>query len=85
MKLFLSHILYFLGDIISRTIMRLGDGYGYNIYRQLMLWSCDLDSDGKIWKFVNEKTPNKYKNRNKKISNKRKYKFANKKIPNKHD
>jgi hypothetical protein len=83
MKLFLSHILYFLGDIISRTVMQFGRGYGYSIYRQLMLWSCDLDSEGKIWKFVKEKTPNKHKNMNKKISNKRKPKFRNKKMPNK--
>jgi len=62
--------------------MLYGQGYGYSLYRTLMLWSCDLDTKGKIWKFVNEEMPNKTRNRNQKISNKRKYKFANKKTPN---
>lgn len=52
MKLLLSKILYHIGDAISLTTMRLGDGFGYSIYRQIMLWSCSLDTEGKIWKFV---------------------------------
>lgn len=54
MKLFISKILYYIGDFISLTTMKWGDGYGYSIYRQVMLWSCDLDSDGKIWKYVKQ-------------------------------
>jgi len=52
MKLVVSTILYHIGDMISRTIMRWGDGYGYPIYNKLMLWSVDLDKHGKIWKKV---------------------------------
>lgn len=32
--------------------MRWGYGFGYSIYRQLMLWSCNLDYEGKIWKYT---------------------------------
>jgi len=38
--------------MISRTIMRWGDGFGYPIYNKLMLWSVDLDKHGKIRKKV---------------------------------
>lgn len=50
MKLLLSYIFYIIGDIISKTIMRWGDGYGYPIYKKFMLWSVDLDTCAKIWK-----------------------------------
>jgi hypothetical protein len=52
MKLLFSKILYHIGDLISLTTMRFGNGFGYSIYRQAMLWSCDLDTKGKIWKYV---------------------------------
>ena len=48
----LSIIFYKIGDLISRTIMMYGDGYGYSVYRICMLWSCSLDKEGKIWKYV---------------------------------
>lgn len=60
MKLLLSRIFYVIGDLISITIMRWGDGYyGYPVYNKLMLWSVDLDTHGKIWKFVKNKKDNK--------------------------
>ena len=55
MKLLLSRILYVIGDLISITIMRWGDGHGYPVYNKLMLWSVDLDTHGKVWKFVKNK------------------------------
>ena len=55
MKLLLSRIFYVIGDLLSITIMRWGDGYGYPLYNKLMLWSVDLDTHGKIWKFVKNK------------------------------
>ena len=51
----LSRILYHIGDIISLTTMRFGDGYGWRIYNKIMLWSVDLDKNGKIWKYVKPK------------------------------
>ena len=51
----LSRILYHIGDILSLTTMRFGDGYGWRIYNKIMLWSVDLDKNGKIWKYVKPK------------------------------
>lgn len=60
MRLVLSYILYFIGDIISRTLMLWG--YGFKIYNKVMLWSVDLDTKGKIWKHVEPKNKRKKKN-----------------------
>lgn len=49
-RLGLSWILYFAGDIVSKTILRLGIGYG--TYSRLMRLSVDLDDKGHIWKPV---------------------------------
>lgn len=56
MKHLISLFLYHVGDIISRTTMQVGNGFGYSVYKQVMLWSCNLDSQGKIWKYVKPKT-----------------------------
>jgi hypothetical protein len=53
MKLALSWVLYWLGDVISRTILRLGIGYG--LYKTLMLWSVELDDKFNVWKEVKPK------------------------------
>ena len=53
MKQALSWILYYLGDMISRTILRYG--YGYGLYKTLMLWSVDLDDKFNVWKEVKPK------------------------------
>jgi len=53
MKLALSWVLYWLGDAISRTILRLGIGYG--LYKTLMLWSVELDEKFDVWKEVKPK------------------------------
>ena len=53
MKLALSWLLYWLGDVISRTILRLG--IGYDLYKTLMLWSVDLDDKFDVWKEVKPK------------------------------
>jgi len=55
MRYILSYALYIIGDIISITIMNWGDGYGYKIYNKVMLWSVDLDKEGRIWKPVKQK------------------------------
>ena len=55
----LSRILYHIGDIISLTTMRFGDGYGWRIYNKIMLWSVDLDKNGEIWKYVKPKKKKK--------------------------
>jgi hypothetical protein len=60
MKLFISKILYHIGDFISLTTMRWVNGFGWSLYNKIMLWSCDLDNEGKIWKYVK---PNKNRKR----------------------
>lgn len=59
MRLLLSRILYHIGDIISLTSMRFGDGYGYSLYNKIMLLSVDLDNKCIIWKKVKQKKKNK--------------------------
>jgi hypothetical protein len=63
----LSYFLYIIGDIISRTSMLFGDGYGFKIYNKVMLWSVDLDKEGKIWKYVKPKRKNKNVKKNSKF------------------
>lgn len=59
MRILLSKILYYIGDIISRTTMVLGNGYGFKLYNKVMLWSVDLDTEGKVWKHVKPKKKKK--------------------------
>jgi hypothetical protein len=61
MKLFFAKILYYIGDVISETTMVWGNGFGYSVYRQVMLWSCDLDTEGQIWQYVKSKKRKKKK------------------------
>jgi hypothetical protein len=67
MKLILSYILYIIGDLISRTLMTWGNGYGFKFYNKIMLWSVDLDKQGKIWKYVKPKRKNKNVKKNSRI------------------
>jgi len=55
MRYILSYFLYIIGDIISRTTMVFGDGYGFKIYNKVMLWSVELDKECRIWKPVKYK------------------------------
>jgi hypothetical protein len=65
MRLLLSYILYFIGDIISITLMSYG--FGFKIYNKVMLWSVDLDNEGKIWKHVKPKRKKKNVKKNSRI------------------
>ena len=67
MRYILSYFLYTVGDVISRTIMLYGDGYGFKIYNKVMLWSVDLDKQGKIWKHVKPKRKKKNVKKNPKL------------------
>lgn len=67
MRYILSYFLYIIGDIISRTTMLFGDGYGFKIYNKVMLWSVDLDKKGKIWKYVKPKRKKKNVKKNSRI------------------
>ena len=50
MKLAVALLCYRLGDLWSRTFLRLG--WGYRIYSRLMEWSLRFDPENKIWKEV---------------------------------
>lgn len=52
MKFLLSYLFYIIGDLISRTTMKIGYGFGYSIYQKVMNWSVNLDVEHKIWKPV---------------------------------
>lgn len=59
MQLFLSKILYYLGDFISKLlyytpISKLFARILYPMYNKLMLWSSELDKGGVIWKNVKD-------------------------------
>jgi len=57
MKAALSWLFYYLGDMTSRTIMKIGIGYG--LYKILMLWSVDMDKKFDVWKEVKPNRRNK--------------------------
>lgn len=49
MKLALSHVLFYLGDLVSKLPQVLF-GCWYPLYNWLMLTSVRLDTEGVIWK-----------------------------------
>jgi hypothetical protein len=62
MKILLSKILYYCGHFVSILIRCGFFSFLYPVYKKLMLWSCDLDKDGKVWKIVKKRKlhePNK--------------------------
>ena len=59
MRLLLSYFLYYLGDTISRVAILIGSSYGFKIYNKIMLWSVELDTQGRIWKYVQPKRKKK--------------------------
>jgi len=52
MKTILAYILYYIGHVISLTLLRVNilSHVGYPMYRWFMIWSSDLDTKQKIWK-----------------------------------
>ena len=49
-RLLVSHLLFWIGDLWSKTFLFQTYGYGYGVYTTLMEWSLKLDDKGKIWK-----------------------------------
>lgn len=54
-KIGLSKILYYIGDFISKFLRWSAFSFLYPVYRKIMLWSCDLDKDGAVWKRVEKR------------------------------
>lgn len=55
MRLILSKILYFFGDLISKLFYYDCFGWLYPLYSKIMILSSNLDKDGKIWKIVKKR------------------------------
>ena len=55
MKIILSKVLYYVGDLVSRLLRFNCFSWLYPLYRKIMLLSCDLDRDNKVWKKVNKR------------------------------
>jgi hypothetical protein len=54
LKIILSKLLYYIGHLISIFMMCDLFAFLYPVYRKLMLWSSDLDKDGKVWEDMNK-------------------------------
>ena len=55
MKLILSKILYYIGDLISKFLYYDCFSWLYPLYSKIMILSSDLDKDGKTWKIVKKR------------------------------
>ena len=47
--------------------MNWGNGYGFKAYNKIMLWSVDLDKEGRIWKHIKPKRKKKNVKKNPKL------------------
>ena len=54
MRLILSKILYWMGHGVSVFLYCDLLYFLYPVYKKLMIWSSDLDKDGKVWDNVNQ-------------------------------
>ena len=50
MKILLSKLLYYIGDLISKFLFFDCLSFLYRPYNKIMLLSVRLDKDGKVWK-----------------------------------
>jgi len=50
MRLIASYILYTIGDCLGALLMYDCMSWLYPAYRKIMLLSCDLDHEKKLWK-----------------------------------
>jgi hypothetical protein len=54
MKLILSNILYYCGDLVSKLLCFNSFGWLYPLYRKIMILSSKLDKNGKVWKGIDK-------------------------------
>jgi len=53
-KLILSTIFYGFGHLVSVFLYCDYLAFLYPVYKKLMIWSSDLDKDGKVWDTINK-------------------------------
>jgi hypothetical protein len=52
MKLILAYALYFIGDAVGHLLLiDCLSRITYPIYNKCMIWSSDLDVEGKVWQY----------------------------------
>ena len=54
MKTLASRLLYYMGDLVSIFLYCDCLAFLYPVYKKLMIWSFNLDKDGKIWDTMNK-------------------------------
>ena len=54
MKTLASRLLYYMGHLVSIFLYCDYLAFLYPVYKKLMIWSSDLDKDGKVWDTVNK-------------------------------
>ena len=60
MQLIASKILFYLGDKLSNLLYFEWMGVVlYPIYKKLMIWSSELDKEGKIWDNIDNEINNR--------------------------
>jgi hypothetical protein len=59
MKLILSKLLYYCGDLVSKFLYFNCLSWLYPFYNKIMLLSCKLDKEGKVWQYNTQKFSDK--------------------------
>jgi len=54
MKTLASRLLYYMGHLVSVFLYCDYLAFLYPVYKKLMIWSSDLDKDGKVWDTINK-------------------------------
>ena len=54
MRTFLSKLLYYIGDLVSKLLYWDCLGWLYPLYNKLMIASSKLDKSGKVWNHINK-------------------------------
>lgn len=49
MRILLSKILYYVGDLVSKFLYFDFFSWMYPLYRKIMILSFELDKEGKVW------------------------------------
>jgi len=54
MKIFLSKLLYYIGDFVSVLLYWDAFCFLYPLYKKVMVLSSDLDEEGEVWDSKNK-------------------------------
>lgn len=57
MRVLLSRILYYVGDLVSWFLRFTCFSWLYPFYSKIMNYSADLDIKGEVWEHINNSDP----------------------------